>query len=187
MATRILNTSECGYVDFFSIGNIIWANGPLGSRVSDRLEIQRVIILQDATTKVGSTLFGKIIYKWDVDLDIFLENGVKIEVHTTDEAFLRKVRPYVWELQKKNPRVGFYEREQKRGLTAREKEGLVILTQQLENEKLLYARLVYERDQLMQQHNWEDIEVQKQQKKVLAAEKRIWNLQKRIDKLRERA
>ena len=183
MSTRILNSQECGYNSFFTIGRIIWAQGPIGSGISDRLQIARVIIIQDATTESRSFFLAKPIMHWNVDLDVYLDNGTKIEVHTDDESFIRKMLEYVWELQQRDPRVKFYEREEKPGLTPQEKQGLVILMQQLESEKMILRYLNQERDKVAAKHPWESYEVQQKHKKVLACEKRIWNLQQRIDKI----
>jgi hypothetical protein len=184
MSTQILNPTECGYTSFFSIGSLIWAQGPVGSFVSDKLQIARVIIVQDATKESRSLFFAKPIMHWDVDLDIYLENGKKIEVHTDEGSFIKKMSAYVWEFQRKNPRVNFYGREEKRGLTPQEKEGLVILMQQVESEKLILAHLMKERDKAAAENLWASYEVQQKQKKVLACQKRIWTLQQRIDKIR---
>lgn len=184
MATRILNSAECGYTNFFSIGPMIWAQGPIGSFVSDRINIARVIIIQDATKESRSLFLAKPIMYWNVDMDIYLDNGTKIEVHTDDGGFIKKMMDYVWELQKKDPRVDFYERGEKPGLTPQEKQGLVILMQQLESEKMILRYLNQERDKVAAKYPWESYEVQQKHKKVLACEKRIWNLQQRIDKIR---
>jgi hypothetical protein len=56
--------------------------------------------------------------------------------------------------------------------------------QQLESEKMILRYLNQERDKVAATHPWDSYEVQQKQKKVLACEKRIWNLQQRIDKIR---
>ena len=103
MATKVLNTDVCGYASFFWIGSIIWANGPIGSMKSDRINIHRVIVVQDASTTTYGFL-GKPNISWDVDLDIYLDDGTVIEVHTDDEYFIKKMMKYVWEIRKDDPR-----------------------------------------------------------------------------------
>lgn len=188
MATRILNVDACGFREFMSIGKIVWGFG--GSKGDQRLHILRVTVVQDATKKTGSSLLGKPYFSWDVDLDIYLEDGTKIEVHTTDEKFVRKMMPYCWEIQQKNPRVNFYgpnaeQREQ--GLSVAEHQKLIILLQQLESEKLILRYHEQVRDEIKATRPWESYEVQQKQRKVLASQKRIWNLQQQIDKLNAKA
>lgn len=187
MPTRILNAEECGYKEFMMIGPNLWGFG--GSKGNQKLHIMRVIVVDEHTKVAGHSLFGKPNYNWDVDLDIYLEDGTKIETHSTNEKFIRRMMTYCWELNKQRPHVNFYgqQEEKREELTKADRENLVIMTQQLESEKLILNYLIQERDKILATHRWESYEVQVKQKKVLAAEKRIWNLQQRIDRLHAKA
>lgn len=188
MGTTILNADECGYKEFMTIGPLIW--GFNGARGNQRLHIMRVIVVQDNTSKDESFWcklgFAPPQFHWKVDLDIYLEDGTQIQVHTTEPKFLKKMEKYIWELQQQRRHVEFYGQNnpQPVGLTEEEKEYIVILTQQIESEKILMRYMIQEREKREARYDWDSAEVQRQQKKILAAEKRIWNLQRQIEKLR---
>ena len=108
--TEILNTEECGFSYFTTVGKMIIACGLRGG--VKKLDIIRVIVVGNQTKKKSSFLANIGLCKpelnFDVDLDIFLADGSKIEVHSTEPNFIRKLTPYIWELQRKNPRIEFY-------------------------------------------------------------------------------
>lgn len=107
--TTILNQVDCGYSYFVTIGKTIFACSLLGG--VKKLDIQRAIVVAENSKKKHSLLsrFGLVApeFRFDVDVDIFLTDGSKIEVHSSEAKFLKKLLPYIWELHK-NPRTEFY-------------------------------------------------------------------------------
>lgn len=107
--TVILNKKECGYSYFVIVGDAIIACGL--SAGAQKLDIMRVMVVADESKRKhsGFGIFGhgadEMLY--DVDVDIYLADGSKIEVHSSERKFLKKLLPYVWELHK-NRRVEFY-------------------------------------------------------------------------------
>lgn len=104
--TNVLNKRSCGVDYFITLGKHIygcsWRNGV------KRLRIERVLVLADQTKK-KTTLASKLglenaTLQFDVDVDIYLDDGRKIEVQSSDPQFLRKLVPYIWELQRQDPR-----------------------------------------------------------------------------------
>ena len=107
--TTILNQEVCGFNYFVTVGKMIIACNRQGG--VKKLDIIRVIVVADNSKKRYSFLgrFGLVPpeFTFDVDVDIFLGDGTKIEVHSSEQKFLKKLLPYIWELNK-NPRVEFY-------------------------------------------------------------------------------
>ena len=107
--TVILNTQQCGYSYFVTVGKMIIACGALGN--IKKLDIVRAVVVADRSKKQHSFLsrMGLVPAEltFDVDVDIYLGDGSRIEVHSSEPKFLKKLLPYIWELHK-NPRVEFY-------------------------------------------------------------------------------
>lgn len=106
--TVILNHAECGYDYFVTVGKMIVA---CGRRGVNKLDILRVIVVADNSKKTYSFLgrLGLVPAEltFDVHVDIYLGDGSVLEVHSSEAKFLKKLLPYIWELQR-NPRVEFY-------------------------------------------------------------------------------
>lgn len=112
--TEILNSEDCGFDYFVTVGKMIIGCGLRGG--VKKLDIIRVVVVGNQTKKKSSFLsnigLAKADYLFDVDVDIHLADGSLIEVHSSEPKFLQKLVPYVWELQRKNPRVEFYGKTQ---------------------------------------------------------------------------
>jgi len=114
--TVILNSTECGYTYFITVGKAIIGCGLYGG--VHKLDIKRVLVISDKSRRQCGTfnIFGSNIrdMTYDIDVDIFLTDGSKIEVHSSDRNFLKKLLPYVWELHT-DCRTEFYGRNKNKG------------------------------------------------------------------------
>lgn len=107
--TVIVNKDKCKYTDFICVGKEVIAYSWKGG--IKKLDIKRVIVVNNKTQKKHNLLsFCGLVNAelvFDVDLDMYLQDGSVIEIHTTDPKFLNKLVPYIWELNR-NTREEFY-------------------------------------------------------------------------------
>ena len=186
--TEILNQAECGYNYFVTMRKAIIAVGLKGG--VQKLDIIRVIVVADNSAKPVSFLSKLGITKsdinYDVDVDIFVANGAKIEVHSSEPKFLKKLLPYIWELKRNNPRIEFYgdvsmdSTEVEQQETYYSEEQVKILTEQLLVERKIYQSLNNQLDDLLLKYTEDDMKVLSMQKRILASRKRILRMSKQI-------
>lgn len=200
--TKILNTEKCGYSYFITVGKAIIACGLKGG--VHKLNIERVVIVADNSVKNSGVLhtlgLSKAEYLYNVDADIYLEEGNVIAVHTSEEKFLQKLLPYVWELEKEDPRVEFYGACRERSAEDATKGvyedpvKLAILEQQLELEQQTYKLLMEQlADSLIKATNEigtdkaanNEIKVLNLQKRALNSQKKVLNLSHQIAQIKQ--
>lgn len=187
--TVILNQAECGYSYFVTMGKMIIACGKGGVQ---KLDILRVIVIADNSVKHVSflsrvKLAGPEI-NYDVDVDIFLNNGVKLEVHSSESKFLKKLLPYVWELKKKNTRMEFYGDMPELYDTREEdienlENRLEIIEHEINLERQLCRNYQERLDGLLIYLDSSSPKVIMEQKKVLASRKKIVTMSDQMNKL----
>ena len=191
--TEILNSSECGYTYFITVGKTILGCGLKGG--VQKLDILRVVIVQDNSvknqsiwSKLGLTK-DKIAY--DVDADIYTADGKKIEIHSSEPKFLDKLMPYVWELKKQNPRIEFYGACMERQAADATKdvytdtEQFAIMEKQYELEQQLYDSLTDRLATMLLSDNVSEIKIINLQKRILNSQKRLMKLSRQIENIRQ--
>lgn len=187
--TVILNQTECGYSYFVTMGKMIIACGKGGVQ---KLDILRVIVIADNSVKHISFLSKVKLatpeINYDVDVDIFLNNGVKIEVHSSEPKFLKKLLPYVWELRKKNPRMEFYGDIPEQYDTREEdienlENKLEVIEHEINLERQLCRNYQERLDGLLVYLDSNSPRVIMAQKKVLASRKKIITMSDQMNKL----
>lgn len=192
-ATQILNTTECGYNYFVTVGKTIIGCGLKGG--VKKLDILRVVIIQDNSVK-PNTIWSKLGLSkaniaYDVDADIYTADGNRIEIHSSEEKFLRKLMPYVWELKKKNPRVEFYGTYQNRPAIDATRtiftdtDQLRILEQQLQIEQQCYDQLMTKVAEAFLAEINPSLKTLNLQKRALNSQKRILKLSRQIADIKQ--
>ena len=119
MQTKVLNAEEVGFdnIDLY-FGRVCGEkHNRLGGldRVPKKLDIVRVIVVSDNTTK-ESTIWSrwglnKPITKVNADVDIYLQDGTCIQVNSSNKKLLKKLMKFVWEVTA-DPRIKFYRKMQ---------------------------------------------------------------------------
>lgn len=116
MQTKILNANELNFDSIETIFGRFYGvkhNKLGGAQNIQKLDIARVIVVQDNTTK-QSTFWSRWgldrpITHINADVDIYLTDGTCIQVNSSDTKLLKKLMKHVWEI-KAEPRVKFYQK-----------------------------------------------------------------------------
>jgi hypothetical protein len=113
--TTVLNKSECYFNSVTRIGNKIYGSRFLHSEV---LDIQDIIVVSDRTrtakgnslNQVGGSIISVMLFgvigallnplpknrtEWNIDADIFLNDGRIIEIHTSERYFIEGMLSYM--------------------------------------------------------------------------------------------
>lgn len=113
--TVIINSQECGFTFFNTLGKTIFGCGMKGG--IQKLYIKRVIVVAENSRRKYGFLsragLAPAEFIYDVDVDIYLEDDTVIQVHSSESGFLKKLLPYVWELNE-DPREAFYRTQTRR-------------------------------------------------------------------------